>query len=207
MKAMSCDDCLSVRVRMRLCVSAGTIRMHQEREYPGRVSGTQMTNPDFAALAVAYGGHGELVEATAEFAPAWERCVASGLPSIIECVETQQGFAWSCMTACFPATPPPVCSSHVSAGSAPCVSVSESFVCGRVCAHVRVRCGYDIHWRGRHPLGFGLIPRRLLRQRPLLSCARPRSNPKTRLGACFRCGFVYDEKSLYLLNFSTLLDR
>ena len=62
----------------------GTIRMHQEREYPGRVSGTTMTNPDFAALAVAYGGHGEIVEATEEFAPAWERCTASGLPSIIE---------------------------------------------------------------------------------------------------------------------------
>ena len=62
----------------------GTIRMHQEREYPGRVSGTMMTNPDFAALAVAYGGHGEIVEETKEFAPAWERCVASGLPSIIE---------------------------------------------------------------------------------------------------------------------------
>jgi hypothetical protein len=37
----------------------GTIRMHQEREYPGRVSGTGLTNPDFAALARAYGGHGE----------------------------------------------------------------------------------------------------------------------------------------------------
>jgi hypothetical protein len=148
MKAISCDDCLSVRVRMRLCVSAGTIRMHQEREYPGRVSGTQMTNPDFAALAVAYGGHGELVEATAEFAPAWERCVASGLPSIIECVETQQGFAWSCMTACFPATPPPVCSSHVSAGSAPCVSVSESL---NLCAVAFVRmyvCGVGTTYIG-----------------------------------------------------------
>jgi acetolactate synthase-1/2/3 large subunit len=40
----------------------GTIRMHQEREYPGRVSGTTLHNPDFAALAVAYGGHGEVVE-------------------------------------------------------------------------------------------------------------------------------------------------
>ncbi|MDX3924814.1 MAG: thiamine pyrophosphate-binding protein [Shinella sp.] len=62
----------------------GTIRMHQEREYPGRVSATDLTNPDFATLAVAYGGHGETVEKTAEFAPAFERARASGKPSIIE---------------------------------------------------------------------------------------------------------------------------
>ena len=62
----------------------GTIRMHQEREYPGRVSGTTLKNPDFAALARAYGGHGETVETTAEFAPAFERARASGKPSIIE---------------------------------------------------------------------------------------------------------------------------
>jgi acetolactate synthase-1/2/3 large subunit len=62
----------------------GTIRMHQEREYPGRVIGTGLTNPDFAALARAYGGHGETVEKTAEFAPAFERARASGKPSIIE---------------------------------------------------------------------------------------------------------------------------
>lgn len=62
----------------------GTIRMHQEREYPGRVSATTLQNPDFAALARAYGGHGETVEETAEFAPAFERARASGKPSIIE---------------------------------------------------------------------------------------------------------------------------
>jgi acetolactate synthase I/II/III large subunit len=62
----------------------GTIRMHQEREYPGRVSGTDLVNPDFAALARAYGGHGETVETTDEFAPAFERARASGKPSIIE---------------------------------------------------------------------------------------------------------------------------
>ncbi|MBD0414689.1 thiamine pyrophosphate-binding protein [Oryzicola mucosus] len=62
----------------------GTIRMHQEREYPGRVSGTDLINPDFAALARAYGGHGETVEATEDFAPAYERARASGKPSIIE---------------------------------------------------------------------------------------------------------------------------
>ncbi|MEX0343747.1 MAG: thiamine pyrophosphate-binding protein [Rhizobiaceae bacterium] len=62
----------------------GTIRMHQEREYPGRVSATDLTNPDFAALARAYGGHGETVEKTEEFAPAFERARDSGKPSIIE---------------------------------------------------------------------------------------------------------------------------
>lgn len=62
----------------------GTIRMHQEREYPGRVSATDLTNPDFAAFARAYGGHGETVEATEDFAPAFERARASGKPSIIE---------------------------------------------------------------------------------------------------------------------------
>ncbi len=62
----------------------GTIRMHQEREYPGRVSATDLTNPDFAALARAYGGHGETVEKTEEFADAFLRARASGKPSIIE---------------------------------------------------------------------------------------------------------------------------
>lgn len=62
----------------------GTIRMHQEREFPGRVSGTDLVNPDFAALARAYGGHGETVEKTAAFAPAFERARASGKPAIVE---------------------------------------------------------------------------------------------------------------------------
>jgi acetolactate synthase I/II/III large subunit len=62
----------------------GTIRMHQERDYPNRVSATNLTNPDFADLARAYGGHGETVLATDEFAPAFLRARASGLPSIIE---------------------------------------------------------------------------------------------------------------------------
>jgi acetolactate synthase-1/2/3 large subunit len=56
----------------------GTIRMHQEREYPGRVSATHLKNPDFAAYARAFGGHGETVRTTEEFAPAFERAVASG---------------------------------------------------------------------------------------------------------------------------------
>jgi acetolactate synthase-1/2/3 large subunit len=66
----------------------GTIRMHQERDYPGRVSGTTLANPDFAALAVAYGAHGEVVNTTAEFAPALERALAHAnsrsLPAVIE---------------------------------------------------------------------------------------------------------------------------
>lgn len=61
----------------------GTIRMHQEREYPGRVSGTQLANPDFAAFARAYGGHGETVERTEDFAPAMDRALASGVPAIL----------------------------------------------------------------------------------------------------------------------------
>jgi acetolactate synthase-1/2/3 large subunit len=62
----------------------GTIRMHQERTYPGRVSGTDLANPDFVALAKAYGAHGELVEKTADFAPAFERCAKAGKASLIE---------------------------------------------------------------------------------------------------------------------------
>ena len=61
----------------------GTIRMHQERMYPGRVIATALRNPDFAAYARAFGGHGETVEETAEFLPAYERALASGLPSIL----------------------------------------------------------------------------------------------------------------------------
>ncbi len=61
----------------------GTIRMHQEREYPGRVSATTLHNPDFAAFARAYGGHGETVETTDAFAPAVERALASGKAAII----------------------------------------------------------------------------------------------------------------------------
>lgn len=66
----------------------GTIRMHQERHYPGRVSGTTLHNPDFAALARAYGAHGEVVNTTDEFAPALQRALAHAaerkLPALIE---------------------------------------------------------------------------------------------------------------------------
>ena len=61
----------------------GTIRMHQEREYPGRVVGTGLKNPDFAAYAQAFGGHGERVTRTQDFAPALARAQASGKPSIL----------------------------------------------------------------------------------------------------------------------------
>lgn len=62
----------------------GTIRMHQERRFPGRVVGTALKNPDFAALAVAYGGFGATVARTEEFPPAFEAAVASGRPAVIE---------------------------------------------------------------------------------------------------------------------------
>jgi acetolactate synthase-1/2/3 large subunit len=64
----------------------GTIRMHQEREYPGRISATTLKNPDFAAYARAFGGHGERIERTADFAPALERALASGKPAILHCL-------------------------------------------------------------------------------------------------------------------------
>lgn len=62
----------------------GTIRMHQEKNYPGRVSGTDLANPDFAALAQAYGGHGEVVIDDADFAAAFGRAKASGTLAVIE---------------------------------------------------------------------------------------------------------------------------
>ena len=61
----------------------GTIRMHQERQFPGRVIGTDLVNPDFAALAHSYGGFGERVERTADFEAAFERALGSG-PSLLE---------------------------------------------------------------------------------------------------------------------------
>jgi len=64
----------------------GTIRMHQERDYPGRVVATKLNNPDFAAYAVSFGGYGERVERTEDFAPAFERALASGKPAILHCM-------------------------------------------------------------------------------------------------------------------------
>ena len=62
----------------------GTIRMYQERAYPGRVSGTALTNPDFSRFIESFGGHGEIVERTEELVPAFLRAKASGRPAIIE---------------------------------------------------------------------------------------------------------------------------
>jgi acetolactate synthase-1/2/3 large subunit len=62
----------------------GTIRMYQERTYPERVSGTALTNPDFAAFIQAFGGHGETVNRTEELVPAVKRAIASKKPAIIE---------------------------------------------------------------------------------------------------------------------------
>jgi acetolactate synthase-1/2/3 large subunit len=62
----------------------GTIRMHQEREYPTRKVGTDLHNPDFVAWAKSYGAAGHLVEKTAQFAPAFEAALAAKTPSVIE---------------------------------------------------------------------------------------------------------------------------
>ena len=62
----------------------GTIRMHQERQFPGRVVGTDLVNPDFPALARAYGGFGERVERTADFEATFERALGSGVPALLE---------------------------------------------------------------------------------------------------------------------------
>jgi len=62
----------------------GTIRMHQERHFPGRVSNTELHNPDFAALARAYGLHGEIVEKTADFEAAFERAWNAKTAALLE---------------------------------------------------------------------------------------------------------------------------
>jgi acetolactate synthase I/II/III large subunit len=61
----------------------GTIRMHQERDYPGRVSGSDLFNPDFAALARAYGWRAELIADTAAFEPALQRAIEAGMPTLL----------------------------------------------------------------------------------------------------------------------------
>ena len=62
----------------------GTIRMHQERHYPGRVVGTDLSNPDFAAFARAFGAHGETVTETSAFPAALERALAAGTSALLE---------------------------------------------------------------------------------------------------------------------------
>jgi acetolactate synthase-1/2/3 large subunit len=61
----------------------GTIRMHQEREYPGRVSGSDLFNPDFAALARAYGWRAETLDRTEQFEPAFKAALESGKPTLL----------------------------------------------------------------------------------------------------------------------------
>jgi acetolactate synthase-1/2/3 large subunit len=85
----------------------GTIRMHQERDYPGRVSGTALTNPDFARLMDAFGGHGEVVADTAGFVPAFQRAVAAGRPALIELrTDPEQITSRTTITALRAGTPP-----------------------------------------------------------------------------------------------------
>ena len=69
----------------------GTIRMHQERHFPGRVVGTDLVNPDFAAYARAFGAHGETVERTEEFAGALERALAAGRPAVLRAAHRPRG--------------------------------------------------------------------------------------------------------------------
>lgn len=64
----------------------GTIRMHQERHYPGRVIGTDLVNPDFSAFARSFGAYGERVETTGAFAAALERALGAGGPALLELV-------------------------------------------------------------------------------------------------------------------------
>jgi acetolactate synthase-1/2/3 large subunit len=62
----------------------GTIRMHQERRFPGRVSGTDLVNPDFAALARSFGAHGDTVLRTEDFPAALEQSLGAGRPALLE---------------------------------------------------------------------------------------------------------------------------
>ena len=64
--------------------SYGTIRMHQERRFPGRVSGTDINNPDFAAFAQAFGANGEVIENDDAFIPAFERALKSDKITLLE---------------------------------------------------------------------------------------------------------------------------
>jgi acetolactate synthase-1/2/3 large subunit len=61
----------------------GTIRMHQEKHFPGRVMATDLRNPDFAALARAYGAYGECIERTADFPAGFKRASGAGVPAIL----------------------------------------------------------------------------------------------------------------------------
>ena len=77
----------------------GTIRMHQERQYPARVYGTDLVNPDFAALARAYGAGGETVRRTDEFAPALDRALAANRPALLHLVVDPQAITMNATIA------------------------------------------------------------------------------------------------------------
>jgi len=62
----------------------GTIRMHQERRFPGRVSATDLAAPDFVGLARSFGAHAECVETSEAFAPAFDRAIAAGRSGVLE---------------------------------------------------------------------------------------------------------------------------
>lgn len=64
----------------------GTIRGHQDREYPGRATGTSLSSPDFAALATAFGGMGLTVERTEDFRDAFEKALAHKGPALVRCL-------------------------------------------------------------------------------------------------------------------------
>jgi acetolactate synthase I/II/III large subunit len=64
--------------------SFGTIRMHQERQFPGRTVATDLTNPDFAAMGRAMGAEGYTVLTSDEFAPALQAALASGKPAVLD---------------------------------------------------------------------------------------------------------------------------
>jgi len=88
---MSCHE-LAAAVQERAAIVVllvnngmyGTIRMHQERQFPGRVIVTDLVNPDFVGLAEAYGAHAELVERTEDFADAFERALRAGRAAVLE---------------------------------------------------------------------------------------------------------------------------
>jgi acetolactate synthase-1/2/3 large subunit len=97
---MSCQE-LATAVQYQLPVvifvvnnrMLGTIRMHQERHYPGRVVGTDLVNPDFAAYAAAFGAHGEVVTRTADVEGAVERALGAGRPAVVELVVDPEGIS------------------------------------------------------------------------------------------------------------------
>ena len=62
----------------------GTIRMHQERDYPGREVATALRNPDFAAYAKSFGAYGEIIDRSENFAPALDRALAAGKVAVLE---------------------------------------------------------------------------------------------------------------------------